>query len=53
MVSQSELQKRNLMARALIIVGGAIDRGFVPWVLDKFEIDILDVSPNLVNEIAS
>ena len=40
------------MARALIIVGGAIVMGFVPWGLDKFEIDILDVSPNLVNEIA-
>jgi hypothetical protein len=41
------------MARALIIGGGAIGRGFVPWVLDEFEIDILDASTNLVNGIAS
>jgi mannitol-1-phosphate 5-dehydrogenase len=39
------------MARALIIGGGAIGRGFVPWVLDKFEIDILDTSSELVNGI--
>ena len=41
------------MARALIIGGGAIGRGFVPWVLDEFEIDILDASPDLVNGIAA
>lgn len=40
------------MARALIIGGGAIGRGFVPWVLNKFEIDILDTSSELVNGIA-
>ena len=32
------------MARALIIGGGAIGRGFVPWLLDEFELDILDAS---------
>jgi mannitol-1-phosphate 5-dehydrogenase len=36
------------MARALIIGGGAIGRGFVPWVLDNFELDILDASTDLV-----
>jgi hypothetical protein len=41
------------MARALIIGGGAIGRGFVPWLLDEFEIDILDASTNLVNGIAA
>jgi mannitol-1-phosphate 5-dehydrogenase len=41
------------MARALIIGGGAIGRGFVPWVLDEFELDILDASTDLVNGIAS
>lgn len=41
------------MARALIIGGGAIGRGFVPWVLDEFEIDILDASSDLVSGITS
>jgi mannitol-1-phosphate 5-dehydrogenase len=36
------------MARALIVGGGAIGRGFMPWLLDKFELDILDVSTELV-----
>lgn len=40
------------MARALIIGGGAIGRGFIPWILDEFEIDILDASNDLVNGIA-
>jgi len=40
------------MARALIIGGGAIGRGFVPWLLGEFELDILDTSINLVNGIA-
>lgn len=39
------------MARALIVGGGAIGRGFIPWLLDKFELDILDVSTQLVNGI--
>ncbi len=37
------------MARALIIGGGAIGRGFIPWLLDEFELDILDASSELVN----
>lgn len=37
------------MARALIIGGGAIGRGFIPWLLDGFELDILDASTDLVN----
>jgi mannitol-1-phosphate 5-dehydrogenase len=41
------------MARALIIGGGAIGRGFVPWLLDKFEIDILDASAALVEGIGA
>lgn len=40
------------MPRALIIGGGAIGRGFVPWLLDEFELDILDASTKLVNGIA-
>lgn len=39
------------MARALIIGGGAIGRGFIPWLLDEFEIDILDSSDELVKGI--
>lgn len=41
------------MANALIIGGGAIGRGFLPWVLDKFELDILDASPSLVEGISA
>lgn len=37
------------MARALIVGGGAIGRGFIPWLLDKFELDILDTSKDLVS----
>lgn len=40
------------MARALIVGGGAIGRGFMPWLLDAFELDILDASIELVNGIA-
>ena len=40
------------MARALIVGGGAIGRGFIPWVLDAFELDILDASMSLVDAIA-
>jgi hypothetical protein len=40
------------MAKALIIGGGAIGRGFIPWLLDKFELDILDASTDLVEGIA-
>jgi hypothetical protein len=39
------------MARALVIGGGAIGRGFMPWILDAFELDILDSSLELVNGI--
>jgi hypothetical protein len=39
------------MARALIVGGGAIGRGFIPWLLDRFEPDILDVSTELVDGI--
>ena len=41
------------MARALIVGGGAIGRGFIPWLLDKFELDILDSLPSLVEGIAA
>lgn len=41
------------MARALIVGGGAIGRGFLPWLLDEFEIDILDNSPELIKGISS
>jgi mannitol-1-phosphate 5-dehydrogenase len=41
------------MARVLIIGGGAIGRGFLPWLLDEFVIDILDVSTDLVNGISA
>ena len=33
--------------RALIIGGGAIGRGFVPWVLENFEIDFFDIDASL------
>lgn len=39
------------MAQALIIGGGAIGRGFIPWLLEEFELDILDTSTGLVNGI--
>ena len=39
------------MARALIIGGGAIGRGFIPWLLDAFELDILDASVELIDGI--
>ena len=39
------------MARALIIGGGAIGRGFLPWVLRDLEIDIFDSSEELCNGI--
>jgi hypothetical protein len=39
------------MARALIIGGGAIGRGFLPWLLDAFEIDIIDKSEDITNGI--
>ena len=39
------------MARALIIGGGAIGRGFIPWLLDGFDFDIFDVSQELVSGI--
>jgi hypothetical protein len=37
------------MARVLIIGGGAIGCGFIPWLLGKFELVILDASTALVN----
>lgn len=40
------------MARALIIGCGAIGRGFVPWLLDRFEIDLYDADRSLVEGIA-
>jgi mannitol-1-phosphate 5-dehydrogenase len=36
------------MARALIIGGGAIGRGFLPWALDGFELDYFDESIELI-----
>jgi mannitol-1-phosphate 5-dehydrogenase len=39
------------MPNALIIGGGAIGRGFLPWLLDSFDLDILDASPKLVSGI--
>lgn len=39
------------MARALIIGGGAIGRGFIPWLLSQFDIDILDASEELTDGI--
>jgi mannitol-1-phosphate 5-dehydrogenase len=41
------------MARALIIGGGAIGRGFIPWLLDSFDLDILDMSTELVDGISA
>ena len=41
------------MARALIIGCGAIGRGFMPWLLDKFEIDFLDANKSLLDGILS
>lgn len=39
------------MAKALIIGGGAIGRGFLPWLLSAFEIDIIDKSEDIVRGI--
>lgn len=39
------------MARALIIGGGAIGRGFIPWLLGNFELDVFDTSIDLVKGI--
>lgn len=39
------------MARALIIGCGAIGRGFMPWLLDKFEVDFMDANKPLVEGI--
>ncbi len=36
------------MARALIIGAGGIGRGFVPWILPDFEIDLLDANAEIV-----
>ena len=36
------------MARALIVGCGAIGRGYVPWLLDQFEIDFFDANTALV-----
>ena len=36
------------MARALIIGAGAIGRGFLPWLLDNFQIDVFDKSKHLI-----
>lgn len=36
------------MARALIVGCGAIGRGFVPWILQNFDVDFFDVSQVLV-----
>lgn len=36
------------MARALIVGAGAIGRGFLPWVLDGFEVDFYEAAPHLV-----
>lgn len=40
------------MARALIIGCGAIGRGFVPWILQNFEVDFFDVSHALIAGIS-
>lgn len=37
--------------RALIVGGGAIGRGFVPWVLENFEIDFFDIDTSLGHNI--
>lgn len=39
------------MARALIMGAGAIGRGFMPWILDGFEIDFFDESDRLTTGI--
>lgn len=39
------------MARALIVGGGAIGRGFIPWLLDNFELDMVDSSSHLVEAL--
>lgn len=41
------------MARALIIGGGAIGRGFLPWALQNLAFDIYDISENLCQSITS
>ena len=40
------------MARALIIGCGAIGRGFMPWLLGRFEIDFFDADKKLFDGIA-
>lgn len=40
------------MARALIVGGGGIGRGFVPWILNGFAIDIYDTDTQLTQGIA-
>ena len=40
------------MARALIIGCGAIGRGFIPWLLNQFEIDFLDADKKLLDGIS-
>lgn len=39
------------MARALILGCGAIGRGFLPWLLDEFEIDFYDSNDGVVRGI--
>ena len=39
------------MGRALIIGCGGIGRGFMPWLLEQFEIDFLDSDKNLLDGI--
>ena len=41
------------MARALIVGCGAIGRGFVPWILQNFEVDFFDVSQELIAGICA
>lgn len=41
------------MARALIVGAGAIGRGFLPWVLDGFDIDFYDAAAALTSGMES
>ncbi len=39
------------MAKALIVGAGAIGRGYLPWVLDEFELDFYDESSTLIRAL--
>jgi hypothetical protein len=47
--NRTQVQGMKQMPSALIIGGGAIGRGFIPWALADFEVDNPDASHDLVN----